>query len=203
MQVNRTPNTTCDQCGRGYYRAPYETSQKNTCSKACMLASKRHADVRVLDDGTVEVPLTRGMVALIDGDDADRVLAYPWYAASCDGQYYATNDTAGLLHRFLMEPKPGMLVDHINGDKLDNRRCNLRIATPSQNAMNSAKRRTSKGKYRGVSKNGPGWSAMLTKDYKSHYLGTFRTPEEAAKAYDEMARILHGEFAVLNFPKEE
>jgi hypothetical protein len=90
-------------------------------------------------------------------------------------------------------------VDHANGDSLDNRSQNLRIATKAQNAMNS-KAIGSCG-FKGVSKTASGkYSAKITANWRSEYMGLFESAEDAARAYDAAARRLHGQFARLNFP---
>jgi HNH endonuclease len=95
---------------------------------------------------------------------------------------------------------PGMQIDHINRVKTDNRLCNLRVATNSQNGANTETRNDKK--YRGVNlctRSGR-WLAQIKIDQRMKYLGRFSTPEEAACAYDTMAAEAFGEFATLNFP---
>lgn len=103
----------------------------------------------------------------------------------------------------VLPPAPGMVVDHINGDPLDNRRCNLRLATLGENARNMRSRGGS-SRFKGVTWHRPSasWYAFIRKDYKRTFLGCFRDEEEAARAYDVAARTLHGEFARLNFPRD-
>lgn len=98
-----------------------------------------------------------------------------------------------------MSAPPNLEVDHVNGDALDNRRVNLRLATRAQNAANRSY--PSKG-YRGVffrKKTGK-YSAVLKHAFKQMWLGEFETPLEAALAFDDAALKLRGEFARLNFP---
>lgn len=103
-------------------------------------------------------------------------------------------------HRIVLGLSAGdtCLVDHINRNPLDNRRSNLRLCSISQNNMN--RQATSRSGFKGVSPNGSGWAAHIKRDRKVRHLGTYRTKEEAARAYDAAAKSLFGEFAFLNFP---
>lgn len=101
------------------------------------------------------------------------------------------------LHQFLMG-KEGMDVDHIDGDKLNNVRSNLRVCEHHKNMRNLKPRHWLT--LKGVSKNGTGWTARLRwKGEGSHHLGTFSTEEAAARAYDRKAYELDPEFARLNY----
>ncbi len=151
----------------------------------------------------MEIPLTQGKVALIDDEDWPLVAGFKWYAhrnrrtmyvEHCDGRFNVK------LHRLITSAAPGVEVDHRNGDGLDNRRSNLRVATRSQNRCNGITRMNKSG-YKGVTVRSSGrCHAVVTVQGRRLFLGSFSTPEDAARAYDAAARELHGEFARLNFP---
>lgn len=144
-----------------------------------------------------KIPLTRGKVAIIDASDLDRVRGASWFSVGASGKFYAASRQGDkqftYLHRFLLDAPSDMHVDHINGDGLDNRRSNLRLATPQQNTAN-ARRKIGKSGFIGVQplKQG-GFFAVVQIN-----LGTFKTAEEAARAYDAKVEELFGEFAYTN-----
>ncbi len=147
--------------------------------------------------------LTQGRVALVDDADYDAVCAVGrWQVGSCGGRLYAQHATSGgvlRLHTFLTG---WQLVDHINGDGLDNRRANVRLATSSQNGANKAAPRSNTSGFKGVSlyrRTGRGRAYITVLGVETH-LGYFATAEDAAFAYDAAAQRLFGEFARLNFP---
>lgn len=144
-------------------------------------------------------------------DDADYMFLkqFSWYLSTSG--YAVTNKHIPALnksltvrmHRVLMllsstsSQASGLIVDHINDDKLDNRKANLRICTKSLNEANKV-RDDNKTGYRGVYVFGDKYGASIAKDRKSHYLGLYNTAIEAAQAYNKKATELHGEFAQLN-----
>lgn len=150
------------------------------------------------------LPLNRGLHAVVDDDDAERVSAYRWHANEVrPGAFYAATMIRGrrvYLHRFLLSAPRGFPVDHANGDTLDNRRANLRVATFQQNAANSRRPERLVTRFRGVYAEGARWRAQIGVNGRDQYLGTFDTPEEAARVYDRAAAAAFGAFARLNFP---
>jgi hypothetical protein len=150
-----------------------------------------------------EIPLTQGRVAIVDDADYEMLSRFKWlygdrYAvrrARCGVRWVTV-----LMHREIMQPLDGMQVDHINGDKLDNRRCNLRIVTSSQNKCNCGVQANNTSGFKGVSLSKPTgkWVANIKKHGKLHFLGYFPTAIEAARAYNRAAQEMHGEFARLN-----
>ncbi len=167
------------------------------------------------------------LVALVDDEDYDRVMEAvitytptgkprkgtgKWYAHEVTpGYIYAMNGPRDVaVHRVIMNAPKGMDVDHINGDRLDNRKENLRICTRAQNCQNKKLRRDSKSGYKGV------YERLETQRFKAYIsdpttaypkkrhisLGHYATAEEAARVYDKAAKEIHGEFAYLNFPED-
>jgi hypothetical protein len=163
---------------------------------------------------TKHINLTQGYTTLVDDEDYEQLSKYKWFAAVQKyGKVYAARSTPAIewlfrprlipMHIELMGAAPkGHEVDHKNNDSLDNRRSNLRIATIAQNRQNSKKRSDNTTGYKGVNRaeTDNRWLARIQNDGKTYYLGTYKTPIEAAQAYDEKARELHGEFARTNFP---
>lgn len=149
-----------------------------------------------------EVLLTQGRVALIDDHDLPLISQYTWCAVKHHGNWYAMTATTGKkikMHRLIMAASPGILVDHADGDGLNNQRSNLRLSTLSQNQWN---RRRSSGlsRFKGVTKNKgcKSWIAAITVNRKRIHLGSFINEADAARAYDEAALEYFGAFACTN-----
>lgn len=109
------------------------------------------------------------------------------------------------MHRIVAQTPKGKATDHINGDRLDNRKCNLRICTQSENSKNRRLRKGNKCGYNGVVRweRDHNWSAQIMADRRNIRIGYFETKEQAAVAYNHYARIYHGEFASINIVPSE
>lgn len=147
-----------------------------------------------------KIPLTGGYFTLVDDEDYERLSAFNWAAVGPKGRVYAKGHKYGLMHKFIMGVSdPKVKVDHINRNRLDNQKCNLRICTQAQNARNQGIRINNTSGFKGVCREGAHkWRAQITVDGKPHYLGLFDIKEVAARAYDEASKILHGDFASPN-----
>lgn len=156
---------------------------------------------------SLEIPLSRGLVALVDEGDYDRVCAIgKWYANPSYRTFYARKnfwrDGRTITTRMHTLITGWGYVDHINGNGLDNRRINLREADASSNAKNRCRRSDNTTGFKCIDLRPSGrWRAWIFYDGRKHSLGQFETPEEAARAYDAAASVAYGEFARLNFPK--
>jgi hypothetical protein len=164
------------------------------------------------------IELGKGLRAIVDDEDFEELSKDRWYVKYRKDrkhkQYYAfrsvflnKKNTFMLMHRQIMGVEKGdtRKVDHINHNTLDNRKENLRVVTHQQNQFNRKKEIGCSSKYKGVSwyKRDSNWMACIKINKKTKYLGYFSSEIEAARAYDSKAIELFGEYAHLNFPKEE
>lgn len=141
--------------------------------------------------------------AVVDEQDVPLISGFQWRVhKSPRGKSRYAKARSGrniYMHRLIIGAPIGTAVDHKNGDGLDNRRCNLRLCTPSQNSANAARRRPVSG-YRGVYPRDSWWVVRIGHDFQ--VVGKFASKVEAALFYDDLARTRWGEFARLNFPHE-
>lgn len=156
------------------------------------------------------IPLTQRKVATIDAADYERVSQFKWCADRVGLQWYAQRRAYGRtirLHQFIMNPAKGMVVDHANGNGLDNRRENLRVCTKLENAWNKKRRKQQDAgsQFIGVypcQRPAGKWCIKIQCDGEVTNLGSFDTPEEAARVRDRKAVEFFGDYAILNFPEE-
>lgn len=152
-----------------------------------------------------QIALTKGQVAIIDEEDYVLVSKYKWNYLKTG---YATTSVGGrknkkmiYMHRLIMDAKPDQTIDHINGNKLDNRKVNLRFCDDSQNGANSIRRSSKQysSKYKGVFKKNDGrqkcWIAQHIIGRKKYYIGAFYSEEEAKEAYKNFVIQNRGEYA--------
>lgn len=142
-------------------------------------------------------------VALVDDDDYEMLNQYKW---RLNNRYIITNIKINnkwinkSIHRLIMNEPKEMYVDHIDHNSLNNQKFNLRIVTNSQNQMNRKKSKVSSSNFKGVYwyKRDKKWRAYITTNKKNYYLGVFKDEVNAAIAYNNKAKELHGEYACLN-----
>lgn len=156
-----------------------------------------------------EIALSRGLVALVDDEDFVELSKYKWYANPVGARIYARRDVVIdgkririYMHKMIL--RTDNLVDHINGNGLDNRKTNLRSANFQ---LNGANRHTKRKRYSGVPSKYHGvcwhkaarkWMSAITVKYERIYLGLFESEEDAARAYNKEATKQFGQFATLN-----
>jgi len=180
--------------------------QQKRWQRPCQKPGKRRvAEVPDECDPQVRrIPVGKGLFATIDAADYEEVSKYRWYTSRHGRNIYAATNKNGrmvYMHRMLMRPRKGYVVDHIDGNSLNNRRCNLRVCTQAQNLINKAPRGGT-SQFVGVYRSKNKWLAYVTRHGKYHYVGVFEDEVEAAKARERKAYELHGEYAYLNFPED-
>ncbi len=153
-----------------------------------------------------QITLTKGQTTCVDDTDYDRLLGIGRW--SCNNKGYAVHYTTVsgemlvlYMHRIILDAPAGMVVDHINGDRLDNRRDNLRLGTISQNNANRQHYSTSEAPFKGLSWNRGKWQVRIGVNGRRVYLGRYASPTTAALMYDAAARHFYPEFNRCNFPE--
>ena len=153
------------------------------------------------------IPLTQGMLTVVDDEDHARLSKYEWYAAKMGNSYYACRKSHDhkviyMSREILGITDSTVLTDHKNRNGLDNQKHNLRLATKGQNVHNSAAIGGA-SKYKGVNKSRNKWRAQIYVCGKNTHIGCFKTEDEAAIAYNIVASKAFGEFAYLNTIMQE
>lgn len=157
------------------------------------------------------IPLTKGRSAIVDDADFERLAQFKWCYRQPRPNYGYAITTISVdgrrkqvgMHRMIVNAPDDILVDHHDGNGINNVRSNIRIATSSQNNQNRGKKSSSRAPYKGITFYAGKWIARIRVDGRYNYLGGFTTPEDAARTYDAAAILHHGEFAKLNFPQEQ
>ena len=158
---------------------------------------------------SIRLPLSRGLYAVIDAADFELVGQHKWCAIPSRATWYAWRGIRAKgpgrmvsLHQTIFPAPPGMKVDHIDGDGLNNRRANLRHCTNQENCRNQGLARNNRSGFKGVSwyPNSGKWVATIWDGKRKVFLGYYADPVEAARSYDATARALFGAFARPNFP---
>jgi hypothetical protein len=162
--------------------------------------------IKLFTDKDVDV---KHRYAIVDPDDYRKLSQYNWQLYESESKNYYAVRLEGMkivrMHRVVINAPAGKIVDHRDGEGLNNTKQNLRLATASQNRCNSRPKKNNSSKFKGVGfdKCKGKWRAFIAYNRKYKHLGYFNNEEDAAKAYDEAAKIYHGEFARLNFTTED
>lgn len=152
----------------------------------------------------IEIALSNGGVSLVDDEDAEKVKHLTWFLSNKGYAIASTHENGEIvnfyMHRLIAGAGKGEQTDHIDGNRLNNTRANLRRCTATQNNMNLAKRKGCMSIFKGVSWSGQKakWHARIKLHGKARHLGFYVDETEAAKAYNAAAVNLFGEFARLN-----
>lgn len=206
---------SCAFCSK-LFELPQRFEGERCCSRTCRHALRasrtRTQQPPPAAEGTILLPLGHGRFTVIDAELAPLLNQWAWHyhrTSKVRDIGYAARTIAGgvmlYLHREILDAPDDIGVDHRNGDRLDNRRDNLRLANQTQNLGNAGGLWSSNTSgFRGVSfhKRTGRWRATIRVHGKQHELGTYRTPHEAALAYDQASRENFREFARQNHPDE-
>jgi len=194
----------CIRTGRAYAHVTDAPAPPPSPPHVVKPTTPPDANVYEVDGDVAAVVLAGNRRGLLDIADLARVRHYRWFARKAKSTYYVTTRVrtadgrvCGLdMHRLLMNPPDGLVVDHISTDGLDNRRANLRLATTAQNNLNSRVRRDCVSGLKGAfyDKRSDTYYSRIKVDGCYKWLGSFATAEEAAEAYAKASAMYHGEF---------
>lgn len=182
-------------CAKGYCKKHYEQMRLYGCITDNkpkptneIIDCIDHAEIVLCNKHGEEVARS-----IIDSEYIDIIAKHKWHLTA-DG--YVCNRKVGYLHRFIINPSEDLVVDHINRDRLDNRRCNLRICTDQQNSFNQSIRCTNTSGASGVwyDKRTSKWAAEIMINGKKKWLGRFKTKEEAIQARQQAEIDYFGEY---------
>jgi hypothetical protein len=154
--------------------------------------------------GVAFLKTNSGVTIIIDADMLQTLSPHSWGVASCGHVRAKIDGRIVYIHRLILSAGPGDQIDHKNQNKLDNRRSNLRFCNHSQNRSNRQAQKNNKSGFRGVTSvflaGNLRFIARAAKNRVNYNGPARRSPEAAARDYDAIARLIHGEFASLNFP---
>lgn len=151
-----------------------------------------------------EIPLTRGLVAIVDDEDFEELSKHKWHAIKGTCTFYVGRRLPRIrtqkssiiyMHRFLLKAGEGVQVDHRDSNGLNNQRCNLRLATHSENQRNGRRPKNNTSGFKGVHRSGNKFRAAIWVDGVRRHIGMFCRPEDAHAAYCKAAKELHRAFA--------
>lgn len=182
----------CLLCGKEFWvrKTLLATGKQTSCGCDSNKGPVKSNEYKDIAPGVVGIILNHGKMALIDAEDRDKCAAQYW---AMYGRYVKSN-TVGPLHKYLLPPAPkGVVLDHINGDTLDNRKSNLRLATYRQNAQNRKKRSDNRSGHTGVSIRHGKFIAFIKSGQDSRQK-TFKTYEEAVEQREAWEDELMGEY---------
>lgn len=157
--------------------------------------------MKIIKTGQTRSDAVRKDNVIVSDSDFEWLSTLNWSSQKSGIVYTRIGGRHVQMHRLIMDAPESLEVDHINGNRLDNRRENLRLCTSSQNKCNRGLRRDNTSGYKGVSwhKQRQKWSVRIKTPYGKYLsCGLFEDKREAALAYNKAALNFHGEFAHLN-----
>lgn len=159
---------------------------------------KRTSMVEIFDDGSAIVTTAKGVQIAIDAADAEKAMRYSWCISKTGYAVANTGSRVIKMHRYLLDilDEPSLVVDHINGNTLDNRRSNLRVCRQDENLRNMKKKVSNTSGYSGIRKTPHGtYNVRITFERKEIHVGNYSTLEEAIEAREQAERTYFGQFA--------